>query len=98
MKIKKISLLSIVAICLSSTGIAHASSYEEAVSEATAAIDEAKVVNYEWRDSRELLEQADKLQKEGKSTDAIKLVLEAREQGRQAVAQAKLQSKVSGPH
>jgi hypothetical protein len=97
MKIKTISLFSLL-IGLTSTGIAQASSYEEAVTEATAAIDQAKAVNYEWRDSRKLLEQADKLQKEGKSNDAMMLVLEAREQGRQAVIQAKMQSGVSGPH
>jgi len=98
MKIKTISLISVFSICLSISGFAQASSYEEAVSEATTALDAAKAVNYEWRDSRKLLEKADKLHKSGKSDDAMKLVMEAREQGRQAVAQAQMQSAVTGPH
>ena len=98
MKIKTLSLLSIFSICLSAAAAAQASSYEQAVSEATAAIDAAKAVNYEWRDSRKMLKQANKLHKEGKSDEAMKLVTKARDQGKLALSQAQLQAKVNGPH
>ena len=98
MKIKNISLISILSACLFSPVLALATSYEEAVKEATASIDNAKEVNYEWRDSRKLLEKADKLNKERKSDKAMKLVAAAKKQGDMAVAQAELQASVTGPH
>ena len=98
MKIKNISLVSVISACLFSPVLAQATSYEEAVKEANASIDNARAVNYEWRDSRKLLEKADKLNKEGKSDKAIKLVAAAKKQGEMAVAQAALQASVTGPH
>ncbi len=99
MKIKNLSIITIVSACLFAPVLAQAgSSYEEAVTEATASLNNAKAVNYEWRDSRKFLEKADKLYKEGKTDKAMKLVKKAKMQGELAVSQAKLYSSVSGPH
>jgi hypothetical protein len=98
MRIKKLSLISIISSCLLTPVLAQAGSYEQAVEEAKASIDNAKAVNYEWRDSRKLLEKADKLNQEGKTDKAMKLVAEAKKQGELAVAQAALQASVNGPH
>ena len=98
MKFKKLCLISITSTFLFTPVLAQAENYEDAVKEANASIDNAKAVNYEWRDSRKLLEKADKLNKEGKSDKAMKLVAKAKNQGELAVAQAELQASVSGPH
>ncbi len=98
MKIKNLSAISIISACLLAPALAQAGNYEEAVKEANSSIDNAKAFNYEWRDSRKLLEKADKLNKEGKTDKAMKLVKKAKKQGELAVAQAKLQASVSGPH
>ncbi|MFV2005073.1 MAG: hypothetical protein ACC650_07680 [Gammaproteobacteria bacterium] len=98
MKIKNLSVISMISACLFAPVLAQAGSYEDAVKEANIAIDDAKAVNYEWRDSRKLLEKADELNKEGQSDKAMKLVKKAKKQGELAVAQAKLQSSVNGPH
>ena len=75
----------------------YAVSFADAVSAATAEIDKAKAVNYEWRDSRKLLKKAAELNKKGDSEKAMKLVTQARKQGQLAANQAKLESGVSGP-
>ncbi len=98
MKTKTMIMTSIIAACLFSPLLAQASSYEKAVSDATASIDKAKAVNYEWRDSRKLLKKADKLNQAGNTEQAIKLLKKAEAQGELAVAQAKQQAAVSGPH
>ncbi len=98
MKIKNLSIISVLGACLFAPVLAQAGTYETAVKEASASIDNAKAVNYEWRDSRKFLKKADKLYKEGKTDKAMKLVKKAKKQGELAVAQAKLQAGVSGPH
>ena len=98
MKLKNLSLITALSACLMSPALAQAGTYEEAVTEAKASINNAKTLNYEWRDSSKLLEKADKLNKEGKSDKALKLLAEAKKQGDMAVVQAKLQASVSGPH
>jgi len=98
MKFKKLCLISITSTFLFTPVLAQAENYEDAVKEANASIDNAKAVNYEWRDSRKLLEKADKLNKEGKSDEAMKLVAKAKNQGELAVVQAELQASVYGPH
>ena len=97
MKIKAITMISAISTCLFSPLLVQASSYENAVNDANASIEKAKAVNYEWRDSRKLLKSAEKLNKAGKSSEAIKLVEKAKQQGELAVAQAEQQSGVSGP-
>lgn len=98
MKLKNLSLITVLSACLMSPALSQAGTYEEAVMDAKASINNAKALNYEWRDSSKLLEKADKLNKEGKSDKAMKLVAEAKKQGDMAVVQAKLQASVSGPH
>lgn len=97
MKLKKLGLISIVSACLITPLSGHASDFDTAVKQANNEIDKAKAMNYEWRDSRKLLKQAEKLNKEGKTSEAMKLVKQAKMQGQYAVAQAELQSTVSGP-
>lgn len=89
--------LSILITLLASTPL-QANTYEDAVKQASAEIDKAKAMHYEWRDSRKLLKKAEKLYKEGKQDKALKLVEKAGQQGKLAVIQAKAQSSVSGPH
>ena len=79
-------------------GTASAKSFDAAVKQATSEIDKAAAMNYEWRDSRKLLKQAQELQKEGKTDKAMALVEKAGEQGKLAVAQAKRMADVDGPH
>ena len=98
MKIKNLSLIAAISACMFSPVLVQAGTYEQAVIDATASIDNAKKLNYEWRDSRKLLKQAEKLNKEGKTDKALNLLAEAKKQGEMAVAQAKLQASVSGPH
>ena len=98
MKITNLSLISILGACLLSPALSQAGDYESAVEDANISIDKAKAANYEWRDSRKMLKQADKLNKAGKTDDAMKLVAKAQNQGELAVAQAELQSGVKGPH
>lgn len=94
---KKLSLIPIISICLFTPLLAQADSFEAAVEKAKIEIDKAKAVNYEWRDSRKMLTKAEKLNKEGKSDQAMKLVAQAKKQGEIAVAQAEIQSSVNGP-
>ena len=98
MKIKILSLIAAISACMFSPVLVQAGTYEQAVIDATASIDNAKKLNYEWRDSRKLLKKAEKLNKEGKTDKALNLLAEAKKQGEMAVAQAKLQASVSGPH
>ena len=98
MKIKKLSLISILSACLFAPFLSQAGNYDDAVQDANSSLDKAKAVNYEWRDSRKMLKKADKLNQAGKTDEAMKLVATAQKQGELAVAQAELQSGVSGPH
>jgi len=97
MKIRNFSIISTFSACLFITALAQAGNFEEAVNQASIEIDHAKAVNNEWRDSRKLLEKADKLHKEGKTEQAMKLVAQAKLQGEQAVIQAENQAGVNGP-
>jgi hypothetical protein len=97
MKIKNLSAITIVSACLFAPVLAQAGSYEEAVKQAEISINNAKALNYEWRDSRKFLKKANKLYKEGKTDKAMKLVKKAKMQGELAVAQAKRYSGVNGP-
>lgn len=97
MKTIKLSLISIVSACLFTPVLSQAADYEAAVKAANVSLNQAKAANYEWRDSRKLLEKADKLNQQGKTENAMQLVAQAKTQGEMAVAQAQLQSSVSGP-
>jgi len=71
--------------------------FDKAFKEATAEIDKAKAANYEWRDSRKILQEAEKAEKKGDHATAMKLVNKAKQQGIVAVAQSK-QQKNAEPH
>ena len=97
-KLATLTFLLATATACTSTSTKTYSSFDEAAKDATAAIDDAKAANYEWRDSQKMLKAAAKLAKEGKSEEAIKMAMKAKQQGELAVAQAKQQASVSGPH
>lgn len=97
MKTLKLILISLLGSCLLMPVISHANNFDTAVKNATAAIDKAKAANYEWRDSRKMLEEATKLNSEGKNESAMKLLEQVKKQGEMAVAQAEQQSSVNGP-
>lgn len=90
----RIALLALLVTPLSSIA---ASSFDKAVKSATAEINKAKAVGYEWRDSRKLLKQAAKAEKKGDHKKAMALVAKAKKQGQLSVAQAALQ-KNAGPY
>ena len=69
------------------------SAFDKAAKDATAEIDKAKAVGYEWRDSRKILDKAAKAEKAGDHATAMKLAAKAKQQGIIAVAQAKEQQK-----
>ena len=97
MKIIKLSLISLFSACLFTPVLSQAGSYEDAVKAANASIEQAKSVNYEWRDSRKLLKTADELNKQGKTDKAMALVSKAKKQGEMAVIQAQLKAGTNGP-
>ena len=70
--------------------------YEAARKAALVQVDKARDVGYEWRDSRQLLKEADAAAKAGDSEKAIKLAKKVEEQGKAAVKQAKEQNN-AGP-
>jgi hypothetical protein len=72
-------------------------SFEQAKKAATTEIDNAKAAGFEWRDSRKILKKAEEAEKAGKHSDAMKLANQAKKQGIDAVAQAKVQVN-AGPH
>lgn len=97
MKIKTLSIISIVTTCLFAPVLTQANNFDDAVKQAGIELDKAKAANYEWRDSRKLLKKAEKLNAEGKTDKALKLVLKVKQQGQLAVAQAEQQSGTQGP-
>ena len=97
MKIIKLSLISLFSACLFTPVLSQAGSYEDAVKAANASIEQAKSVNYEWRDSRKLLKTADELNKQGETDKAMALVSKAKKQGEMAVIQAQMQAGTNGP-
>lgn len=75
---------------------AAAGGAEAAISAAKAANKGAKSVGYEWRDTGKMIKKAEKLAKEGKTEEAIKLAKKAEMQGKVAQKQAASQ-KDAGP-
>jgi hypothetical protein len=72
------------------------SDFESARQQAVAEINKAQAAGFEWRDSRKILEQAEKAEKAGDHEKAMQLVNEAKQQGMVAVIQAESQ-KNAGP-
>ena len=67
---------------------AGADEYNAARASAVASLDKADKVGYEWRDSRKILDEADKAAKAGDYEQATKLAGKAMRQGELAVEQA----------
>jgi len=65
--------------------------YQKAAKEANTAIKMAVQANNVWRDSRKILDKAEKLAKSGDFEKATKMALKAKRQGELALAQAKAQ-------
>lgn len=84
--------------CASTGGGEPASleSYQKAHNEANIAIKAAVMANNVWRDSRKILNKAEKAAKSGDYETATKLALKAKRQGELAVLQAE-QQKNAGP-
>jgi hypothetical protein len=97
MKITNFSSIAVLSACLFSPLISQAGSFDEAANQANIEIDKAQALNHEWINSRSLLENAEKLNKEGKAEQAMQLVAQAKLQGEQAVIQAESQAGVNGP-
>jgi hypothetical protein len=98
MKLNTIAISATLAVILATPITAIAGDdFGKAVKAATAEIDKAKAVNYEWRDSRKILKKAEKAEKAGDHKKAMKLAKKAKQQGIIAVAQSK-QQKNAGPH
>ena len=97
MKILPLATRSAVIALLAAPLSAFAGSdFESARQQAIAEIDKASAAGFEWRDSRKILEQAEKAEKAGDHEKAMQLVNEAKQQGMVAVAQAESQ-KNAGP-
>ncbi len=96
LNLKVLALSALLTACAGSPVVA--TTFDEAMKQAVSEIDKAKSMDYEWRDSRKMLDKAVKLEKEGKHDEAMKLIAAATEQGKLAVAQARQQMNVNGPH
>ena len=92
-------ILAAALLALTATPLAvqAANDYETAKKAALVQVDKARDVGYEWRDSRQLLKEADAAAKAGDTEKAIKLAKKVEEQGKAAVKQAK-QQKNAGPN
>jgi hypothetical protein len=97
---KNITISSVIAVSalFLLPGVASAKSFDAAVKQANSEIDKAAAMNYEWRDSRKMIKEAQELNEAGKTDEAIALVEKAEQQGKLAVAQAKRMADVNGPH
>ena len=97
MKSPKLILTSaLLALAISPLAALADNDYEAAKKAALAEVDKARDVGYEWRDSRQLLKEADAAAKAGDTEKAIKLAKKVEEQGKAAVKQAKEQGN-AGP-
>lgn len=75
---------------------ANLENYKSTLLAAQMSLDKAKKANYEWRDSRKFLQQAEKAAKAGDFSKAIELAAFAGRQGDLAVKQS-IEQKDAGP-
>ena len=75
------------------TTTAFAGAAEDAIADAKDAQKQAQSVGGQWRDTGKMIEQAEKLLKEGKTEEAEKLAREAEAQGMLGYMQATSQTK-----
>ena len=73
-----------------------AEDYQKSLSEAIIVLDKAEKSGFEWRDSRDILKDAEKAAKDGDFARASELANQAKRQGELALIQAK--KPVTGPH
>lgn len=90
MSFQKTLITFAIAATLSTGAFASADS---AIAAAEAANKAAKAVGYEWRDTGKMIKKAKELAKKGKTAEAVKLAKKAEEQGHDAVAQYKSETK-----
>ena len=86
----------LLALTATPLALQAANDYEAAKKAALVQVDKARDVGYEWRDSRQLLKEADAAAKAGDTEKAIELAKKVEAQGKAAVKQAKEQ-KNAGP-
>ena len=79
-----------------STKSASNEDYQKSLNEAVIVLDNAQKSGFEWRDSRDILKDAEKAAKDGDFAMAIELISKAKRQGELALIQA--QKPISGPH
>lgn len=96
-KRKLLTIIGSICIVLGAASSTHAAT-STAASEAKAEINKAKAMGYEWRDSKKILDKAQKALDAGDVKKANKLFAQAKKQGIDAQIQAKAQMNVSGPH
>ena len=77
------------------TKAASLEDYNKARASAIVSLDKANKLKHEWRDSRKILEEADKAAKAGDYEQATKLANKARKQGDFAIIQANTQNNSS---
>lgn len=82
-----ILLLSVILGCASTTEGPTAEDAAAAIAAAKAANAKAAAENYEWRDTGELIKQAETAMNEGKNAEAVNLANKARRQAENAVNQ-----------
>ena len=80
----------IITAALSVSTFANAST-DQAIAAAEKARQAAAEVGYEWRDTAKMIKQAKKLAAEGKSEQAAELARKAEEQGKDALAQYRVE-------
>lgn len=88
MNLSLLTATTLLSFTLFTPSIAMADEFKRAAQEAGNAIDEANALNYEWRDSRKILQQANEAEAAGEHSEAMKLAVKARIQGMTAKAQA----------
>ena len=82
-----ILFISFMVGCASTSEGPTAEDAAAAIAAAKAANDKAAAQNYEWRDTGEIIKQAESAMKEGKNAEAIKLANKARRQAENAINQ-----------
>ena len=95
-KRKLLAIIGSMCIVLGATSCSHMEASTAAV-EAESEINKAKAMGNEWRDSKKILEKANKALDDGDVETANKLIAKAKKQGIDAQTQAEAQMDVSGP-
>ncbi|GAB6043003.1 hypothetical protein [Endothiovibrio diazotrophicus] len=84
----KSTLIALTLAAAASTAVAGDAKVDEAITAAIAAADRADSIGGEWRDTREIIKEAQAAAAAGDTEKALALATEAREQGELGYAQA----------